>query len=132
MFGTLLNIVNEHHQGRFIRRLVADGDVDVIHQPIPVSPLAPSSQHKFGVPLVIGPMNGGMTYPPGYDDLQGVWTRRFVGVSRALAHLLNLVVSGKRKAAVLLVANERTRRALPFAKHPQIVTLVENGVDLSI
>ena len=39
---------------------------------------------------------------------------------------------GKRKAALLLVANERTRRALPASvSHVRTVELVENGVDLA-
>ncbi len=129
--GTLLNIVNEHYQARLIRRLVAEGAVDVIHQPIPVSPLAPSSLYGFGVPVIIGPMNGGMTYPPGYDDLESPATRRFVGFARGVARVLNRLIPGKRRAAVLLVANDRTRRALPFGDHPNVITLVENGVDPS-
>lgn len=131
VFGTLLNRVNEHYQARLIRRLIAAGAADLIHQPIPVSPLAPSGLAGFGLPLVIGPMNGGMTYPPGYEDLESPAARRFVRLARAFARLLNRLVPGKRRAAVLLVANERTRRALPFPAHPRILTLVENGVDLS-
>ena len=131
VFGTLLTRVNEHFQARLIRRLVAEGAAELIHQPIPVSPLAPSGLHRFGLPLVIGPMNGGMTYPPGYEDLESGAARRFVRLARGLARGMNRLVPGKRKAAVLLVANERTRRALPFPDHPRILTLVENGVDLS-
>lgn len=127
--GTLLNMVNERFQARIIRRLVAAGEVDVIHQPTPVSPLAPSSIHGFGVPVVIGPMNGGMTFPPGYDDLESPLARRFVGLARVLARGLNRVIPGKRRAAALLVANDRTRRALPFPDHPNVIELVENGVD---
>jgi len=39
---------------------------------------------------------------------------------------------GKRKAALLLVANERTRQALPAGTCPRVEELVENGVDLSL
>jgi glycosyltransferase involved in cell wall biosynthesis len=131
LVGTLLNIVNERFQARLIRRLVAAGEVDVIHQPIPVSPLAPSSLYGFGVPVVIGPMNGGMTFPAGYEDLESPATRRFVQTARGLARLLNRLIPGKQRAAALLVANDRTRRALPFQAHPNIIALVENGVDPS-
>lgn len=130
IFRTLLNMVNDRFQADLIRNFVAAGEVDVIHQPIPVSPLAPSSLYDFGVPVVIGPMNGGMTYPPGYEYLESAKTRRFVELSRKLAFMINRLVPGKRKAAALIVANERTRRALPFPSHPNVITLVENGVDL--
>jgi len=129
LIGALLNMVNERFQARIIRKLVEEGEVDLIHQPIPVSPLTPSSLYGFGVPVVIGPMNGGMSFPPGYEDLESPATRHFVGLGRAFARVLNRVIRGKRRAAVLVVANDRTRRALPFADHPRIVTLVENGVD---
>ena len=131
VFYTLLTRVNEYFQARITRTLIADGDVELIHQPTPVSPLAPSAIYGFGVPVVIGPMNGGMNYPPGYDDLESPTTRRFIRVARALAWGLNRMSPGKRKATTLLVANERTRQSLPFPKHPNIIDLVENGVDLA-
>lgn len=132
VFGTLLNLVNEAFQGRLIRQLVREGAVEVIHQPIPVSPKAPSSLHGFGVPVVIGPMNGGMTYPAGYEDHESAAERRFVALARQVAVLVNRVIPGKRRAAALLVANDRTRAALPVAGHPNVIPLVENGVDLSV
>lgn len=131
-FAFLLAGLDGICQARIIRRLVRAGAVNVIHQPTPVSPLAPSGLHRFGVPLVIGPMNGGMNYPPGYDDLESSRARRFVRWARRLAILLNRLSPGKRRAAVLLVANERTRAALPFRGHPDIRTIVENGVDLAV
>ena len=68
VFGTLLQVVNDVFQARIIRQLIAQKEVDIIHQPTPVSPLAVSTIYGFGVPVVIGPMNGGMTYPHGYED----------------------------------------------------------------
>jgi glycosyltransferase involved in cell wall biosynthesis len=130
LFGTLLNVINEHYQRRSIRRLVAAARADIIHQPIPVSPIMPSSLHGFGVPVVIGPMNGGMTYPPGWEALESTSERYFVRLARLFSPILNLVIAGKANADVLLVANERTRAALPI-NHPRVKLLVENGVDLS-
>lgn len=129
--GGLMTWLNELYQARLIRQLVAEGEVDVIHQPIPVSPLIPSNLHRFGVPLVIGPMNGGMDYPPGYEDYEGGATRASIVLGRRVALLLNRLNPGKHKAAVLMVANERTRRALPDPRHPRIETLIENGIDFT-
>lgn len=96
--GTLLNAVNERCQARLIRRTVAAGEADIIHQPIPVSPRASSSIHGFGVPVVIGPMNGGMTYPPGWEEFESWSERRFVRLARALARMLNRLAPGKARA----------------------------------
>lgn len=130
--GTLMGLLDSVLQRPLIRKLVREEKVDLIHQPTPVSPLAPSGLHRFGVPLVIGPMNGGMTYPPGYNDLESPTARRIIEWSRWIARFVNRLIPGKRKAAVLLVANERTRATLPFPDHPDIRILVENGVDLSV
>ena len=54
-----------------------------------------------------------------------------MGLGRWLAGLANHAFPGKRRAALLLVANERTRRALP-AGGARVVTLVENGVDVAL
>lgn len=131
LFGNVLGLLNEVHQRRMIRDLVAAGSVDLIHQPMPVSPKAPSSIHGFGVPVVIGPMNGGMTWPEGYEDYERRSERLFAGLGRALSAGVNRLIPGKRRAAVLLVANERTRAALPPGSSPEVIELVENGVDLS-
>ena len=130
--GNLANQVNEIYQKRLIRKLIADGKVSLIHQPIPVSPRAPSRIHGLGVPVVIGPMNGNMSYPDGYEDYESRLSRILIPAGRMMARLVNILVPGKRRADVLLVANERTRKGLPFLHHPNVITLVENGVDLSI
>jgi glycosyltransferase involved in cell wall biosynthesis len=75
-------------------------------------------------------MNGGMSYPQGYSEFESAVERHFVSLARALSRAANRLIPGKRKAHLLLVANERTRAALPV-DHQRVVTLVENGVDLS-
>ncbi|MEM1340765.1 MAG: glycosyltransferase family 4 protein [Pseudomonadota bacterium] len=128
-FGMMMNLVNEHYQAKEIRALRAAGKLDLIHQPIPVSPKAPSSIYGFGVPVVIGPMNGGMDLPKGYEDFARASERRFESFARSLARLANRALPGKARAKTLLVANDRTRKALAVS-HDNIVTLPENGVDL--
>jgi glycosyltransferase involved in cell wall biosynthesis len=131
LFGNLMGLVTGWQQRRLARALVREGKVDLIHQPIPVSPAAPSLLHGMGVPVVIGPMNGGMRYPPGYEDFEGRASHLFVSLGRPMAGLLNWLIPGKRRAALLLVANTRTRAALPTHK-PPVAIMPENGVDLSM
>lgn len=127
--GAILTVMTERAQARLIQDYVRQDEVDIIHQPIPVSPKQPSSIYGFGVPVVIGPMNGGMHYPKGYEDHESVLAGRIFAVGRMIATAMNLVFPGKRRAQILLVANARTRAALPV-NHPRVVELVENGVDL--
>ena len=128
----ILETIDARYQAGPIRALIDAGHVDLIHQPIPVSPLSPSSLHRFGKPLVIGPMNGNMNFPPGYNDYERATERLMVRLVRKLAPAVNRLSPGKHHAKVLLVANDRTREAIRFLNHPNIIELVENGVDLQL
>lgn len=128
----LLDKIDNFYQSRPIRQLIREGHVDLIHQPIPVSPLSPSSLHKYGKPLIIGPMNGDINFPPGYKDYEKTLETFMIDLARQLAPLINRLSPGKRKAKTLLVANQRTKNAIGFLNHPHVVELVENGVDLQL
>ncbi|QEH35167.1 Glycogen synthase [Aquisphaera giovannonii] len=109
------------------RRLVREHRIDVIHEPIPVGPRIVSVLHDMGAPVVIGPMNGNMSFPPGFG-----YKDRAYGLMRKGTNAMNRLFRGKLKAEVLLVANERTRRALPSGCRGEVIELVENGVDFSL
>ena len=128
----LSRIYTQIVQRRIARKLIRQHAIDVVHQPIPVSPREPSLLYGLGRPVVMGPMNGGMNYPPAFAANQGRIERILLGLGRASASALNFVIPGKRLAALLLVANERTRNALPGGTCRSVRELVENGVDLSL
>jgi glycosyltransferase involved in cell wall biosynthesis len=117
---------------RLARALIAEHQIDVVHQPIPVSPREPSMIHGLGVPVVIGPMNGAMSFPAAFAGLDGWWTGVAMKAARGASAVLNRLMPGKLRADVLLVANDRTRRALPLGARGQVELLPENGVDLSL
>jgi glycosyltransferase involved in cell wall biosynthesis len=113
------------------RKLVREHGITVVHSPTPVSPRQPSALFDVGAPVVIGPMNGGMTFPGAFEYLQQASARSVHTLARAASDIANLLLPGKRRAAALLVANERTEAALPsVARHVPVYRLVENGVDL--
>jgi glycosyltransferase involved in cell wall biosynthesis len=130
--GFILRYMTQVVQRREIRRLIAEQGISIVHQPIPVSPKEPSLIYGLGVPVIIGPMNGGMDYPPGFRQLQGTTERLALATGRRLADFMTWLMPGKRDAATLLVANERTRAALPRGVCRNVVMLVENGVDLTL
>jgi glycosyltransferase involved in cell wall biosynthesis len=130
--GFLLRYLTQVAQRREIRRLLREQAISVIHQPIPVSPKEPSLIFGMKVPVIMGPMNGGMHYPPGFLKLQTRTERLALATGRGLADFMNYLLPGKREAAMLLVANERTRAALPRGVCKNVVMLVENGVDLAL
>ena len=130
--GFVMRLITQSAQRNVIRRLIGAHQVSVIHQPIPVSPKEPSLIFGMGVPVIMGPMNGGMDYPPAFKKLQSHAERASLFALRRLSNAMNRLMPGKRRAAILLVANERTRAALPDGVCARVVTIVENGVDLSL
>lgn len=117
---------------RLARRLVAEEGMTVVHQPIPVSPREPSLLHGMGAPVVIGPMNGNMSFPPAFSQAGVRAIERLVFLGRAASAALHMLMPGKLRAAALLFANERTREALPAGARGRVVKVVENAVDLDL
>ena len=109
-------------------QLVKKLGIDVVHQPTPISPRVPSLLVDLPAPLVIGPMNGGMEYPPGFRFLQPRGLRGVMNLARGLANALPRRVDAKRQAECLIVANQRTQDGLPSGVRGRIFRMVENGV----
>jgi glycosyltransferase involved in cell wall biosynthesis len=130
--GVLIHLTTQIAQRRMVRDLVRVFRVDVVHQPIPVSPKTPSLIYRVGAPVIIGPLNGGMDYPPAFKKARGLVSALALPLGRFAANFLNIVVPGKRHANLILVANRRTQNALPWGIKGTVVELVDNGVDLKI
>ncbi|NEP57127.1 MAG: glycosyltransferase family 4 protein [Symploca sp. SIO2G7] len=131
-FGFILRLMTQIVQRLILKRLVKELQIDIIHQPIPVSPKEPSMIFGMGIPVVMGPMNGGMNYPPSFRRRESKLVNLSVEIGRLFANSLNTLIPGKRQATTLLVANQRTQEALPKGICGEVIELVENGVDLSI
>ena len=129
--GLVMLMYTQWTERRVLRQLIREHGIDVLHQPAPVAPSYPSMFFGLGRPLIIGPMNGGMDYPPAFRSADSLLSRIFVALARPLTAIANRLLPGKRNAAVLLVANQRTAAALPAGYRGRVVELVENGVDLA-
>lgn len=125
-------LITQYLARKIVLKLRDTEGLDIVHQPIPVSPRFPSIMFGLGLPVVIGPMNGGMEYPPGFQHAESFLTRLSVRIGRDFSDFANSVLPGKKLATVLLVANQRTRFALPRGCKGRVVELPENGVDLSL
>jgi glycosyltransferase involved in cell wall biosynthesis len=130
--GLLNQLITQFCQRSIIRRLIRDERIDVIHQPIPVAPRFPSAMFGLGVPVVIGPLNGGMEYPPAFRRTESWMSRSAISFARLFVDTANALLPGKKHASVVFVANERTRQALPSGIRGRVIELVENGIDVGI
>jgi glycosyltransferase involved in cell wall biosynthesis len=130
--GLINQLITQFCQRAIVRRLIRDHQIDVIHQPIPVAPRFPSMLFGLSAPVVIGPLNGGMDYPPAFRRSESWISRAALAIVRLLANAGNTLLPGKKHASIVLVANERTRRSLPSGIRGKVIELVENGIDVGI
>jgi glycosyltransferase involved in cell wall biosynthesis len=131
-FGTARHIVNQRNQRKIVARLIAEKGIQIVHEINPVSPKQVSLMRGLRVPVVIGPLAGGMTYPPAFGYLEPRGARAVEISGRAISHFLNMVLSGKRSAAGLIVANQQARDALPGGVKGKIFVVPDVGVDLEV
>lgn len=129
--GFLSRLETQLRIRRLARELVRRYGLHIVHQPMPVSPREPSLIYNMGVPVVIGPLNGNMSFPPFCRGDEGLLSRVVISIGRPLSPIINLLLPGKRRACKLLAANPRTAQALPKSVQPRVSILVENGVDLT-
>jgi len=121
-------LATQRRQRDAVAQLVKKVGIDVVHQPTPISPRVHSLLVDLPAPLVIGPMNGGMEYPPGFRFLQPGGVRGVRNFAGALANALPRFVDAKRQAECLIVANQRTEDRLPSGVRGRIFRMIENGV----
>lgn len=131
-FSLLSMLITQFLARKIVLALRDSVGLDVVHQPIPVSPRFPSLMFGLNLPVIIGPMNGGMDYPPAFRHSESILSRIGISFGRHFSDLVNSALPGKKRARVLIVANRRTRLALPRGFKGKVVELPENGVDLSL
>lgn len=125
------NAIADAELRRQAKLIVAEKHIDIVHQPIPVSPRRPSALYDIGAPVVIGPMNGNMNFPPAFGAFRGKVEGWALAVGRRATEWTNRMSPGKIKAKALIVSNGRTKEGLPICtRHVPVIELVENGVDL--
>ncbi len=117
---------------RVLRRRRKAGAVwDLVHQPTPVSPLAATRLHRLGLPLVLGPWNGGLRSPEAFPEFaksESHWNPR----GHALAGLIDRLRGATRNASLILVATQATRADLPVSCRDRCRPMLEEGVDTEI
>jgi glycosyltransferase involved in cell wall biosynthesis len=129
-FGLLNQLITQFSQRSMLRRLIRTEKIDVVHQPIPISPRFPSALFGLGVSVVIGPLNGGMEFPQAFRGNESWISRATIAFLKLFSEAGNRLLPGKKHASVVLVANERTRNALPKKMDGRVIEMNENGIDI--
>ena len=119
---------------RFSARL-KNGEFDLVHRITPLSPTTPSflagKLAKLGVPLILGPLNGGIPWPAGFDQVR-LAEREWLGYFRDLYRILPGLKATRQCAAALVLASRHTYGEVTGnskALDAKAVWLPENAID---
>jgi glycosyltransferase involved in cell wall biosynthesis len=102
---------------------------DVVHAVTPVSPIASTRLYRLGLPLIVGPWNGGLASPANFPEIMKQDSAWLYPI-RNLGRIVDLLLGGSRHAAAILAATAATRLSLPAATRSRCIQMIENGVDL--
>lgn len=100
----------EWHAWRMLRRRIYAGEFDVVLRVLPMSPVVPSPfaffLRKGPIPFVIGPLNGGLPWPPGFSQLEN--QKEWISSLRNMYRYLPFAGSTYRHAAAIIAASSQT------------------------
>jgi glycosyltransferase involved in cell wall biosynthesis len=116
---------------RFGRRIAA-GEFDVVHRLTPLSPTLPSllagkCQHA-GVPFILGPLNGGVPWPAGFDSARRR-EREWLSYIRDAYKFLPGYHATRRNAAAILIGSRDTYAQMPGSWRRKCFYIAENAID---
>jgi glycosyltransferase involved in cell wall biosynthesis len=105
---------------------------DIVHRVTPLSPTMPSILAKrckrAGVPFIVGPLNGGVPWPKGFDFARRR-EREWMSYVRGAYKLLPYYRSMRRHAAALVIGSGDTMRQMPRWCRDRCVYVPENAID---
>src|SRR6516162_1757732 len=132
-FGYPFSVAFEWRAWRQLRRRIFAGEFDVVLRLVPMTPSLPSPfaffLRKGPIPFVLGPLNGGLPWPPGFVQLSR--QKEWISNLRNLYRFLPFARSTYRYAAAIIAASSQTYSE--FAKYRDKVFFVpEPGIGRSV
>lgn len=108
------------------------GRFDLVHRITPLTPTASSSIaarcRRAGVPFVLGPLNGGVPWPRGFDA-ERRREREFLSYVRGLYRLSSSRRRMYRATSAVMAGSRHTAAELPAVVRGRVSLIPENGID---
>jgi glycosyltransferase involved in cell wall biosynthesis len=132
-FGYPFSLAFEWHAWRQLRRRIFAGEFDVVLRIMPMTPVLPSPfaflLRKGPIPFVIGPLNGGLPWPPGFSQLDN--QKEWISDLRSLYRHLPFARSTYCHAAAIIAASSQTYAEFA-AYHDKLFFVPEPGISRSL
>jgi glycosyltransferase involved in cell wall biosynthesis len=107
------------------------GEFDVVHRLTPLSPTTPSviaaRCARAGVPFVLGPLNGGLPWPKGFNHAR-TREREWLTYVREAYKLLPGYRGTRKHAAAIICGSVATRDQIARPYQPKTVYIPENAI----
>ena len=118
---------------RFENELVS-GAYDIVHRVTPPSPPinSPIATRcaKAGIPFVLGPLNGGLPWPRGFDSTRRK-EKEWLSYVRGAYKLLPRHDRMLKATSIILTGSHHTASEIPDVYRNRMIYLPENGIDSS-
>lgn len=117
---------------RTFRVRLQDGEFDLVHRVTPLTPTANSSLAprcaRLGIPFLLGPLNGGAPWPPGFERAR--WREReMLSYVRGLYRLSPARRRMLAASRVIIAGSRATAAEIPPRFRGKLVRIPENGID---
>ena len=116
------------------KQQIKSGAFDIVHRLIPSSPTAASliaaKCEQANVPFILGPLNGGLPWPKGFEAVRRK-EKEWLSYIRGAHRLMPGYRSTRENAAAIIAASQATLSQVPAAYQHKCVYCPENGVDMT-
>lgn len=111
---------------------IKTGEFDIVHRVTPVSPTAASAIaakcKAAGIPFIVGPLNGGVPWPKGFEN-ERIREREFLSYVRSAYKLLPSRNKMLFSSTAIITGSRHTQSEVPKKFHAKTTRIPENAVD---
>ena len=128
-FESISYLFFEKELNKLVRHRLKTGEFDIIHRLTPVTPTVGSPLASWTkVPMILGPLNGGLPWPPEYPQLRKQ-ENEFLVPLRKLYKLMPYYGATYRHLRACIAGSQHTASEIPPTFRGRRYLLPENGVN---
>ncbi|WP_036048282.1 glycosyltransferase family 4 protein [Bradyrhizobium sp. Tv2a-2] len=113
---------------------IRSGEFNIVHRITPVSPTTPSpistKLNRYGVPFILGPLNGGLPWPSSFRDRQHA-EKEWLSYLRSAYKFLPSYYATREKASAIICGSKYTLSEMPEWARSKCSYIPENGFEPS-